>query len=136
MKVKMLIKQYLLIATSLILIFIFVRELRDNRPIKFEIYTESQEFKDKMSQKFPIGSSVDKALEVLVASAIQELTVTEVTHPMVEASSIDVKQIITCCYYASLLSFSPDAEYMLIFEVDNNRRIISFGAVRRGFFRI
>ena len=133
MQIKTFIKQYLLLVGSILLLCILIREYKDNRPIKFENYN-SENFLAAMRSKFPLGSNIDRAIEVLVESGTRLVRVIKVRNHIAEGTKLNAKYMITFEYYSPIISLNPNALYQLYFEIDRDRKIVKVSGSRIGYF--
>ena len=130
---KISIIQLLIILLLSIIVYIFIREKLDSRPIKFENYRNEDSFRYEIKKLFPIGSNVDQAIEVLVKSGINYIKILDIKNkPDIQTGVTGAYFDIYCYYYASLLSFSFGKKYTVSFCIDNERRILSVHAVTLG----
>ena len=123
MKLKQIVQQYIISTIIILAIFVAIREINDNRPFKFENYNY-ESFKPAIQTKFPVGSDIDKVIEILVASDVQEIRISQVNNYIAEGTKPNAKYIVSFDYYASVVSLNPNTLYIIYTEVDENRKII------------
>ena len=119
-------------ALSILLLSVAIREWQDNRPIKFEAYNE-ETFLDGLRLAFPLGSDVDKAIELLVNSGARIVKIGKVKNAGIEGTKLNAQYIIRLEYYSPILSLNPNARYSIYFEIDENRKIIKVVGSRSSF---
>lgn len=126
LEIKNVIKVVLFTFFTLLILFVIIREVTDKRPIKFESYgSDSDSFREAMQKKFPVGSNVDEAIEILVASGIQKIEIRDVSDkPDTWTRVKGSKYLIDCDYYADLISLNPKRSYSVSFFVDKDRKVL------------
>ena len=96
-------QQYIISTIIILVIFVAIREINDNRSFKFENYNY-ESFKTAIQTKFPIGSDIDKVIEILVVSRVQKIEISQVNNYIAEGTKPNAKYIICFDYYASVVS--------------------------------
>ena len=126
---KHIIGKYIISTIIVLAIFIVIREINDNRPFKFENYNDER-FEAAIQTKFIIGSDIDKVIEILVASGVQEIEISQVNNYIAEGTKPNAKYIVSFDYYAPIISLNPNVLYRIYTEVDENRKIIKITGYR------
>ena len=126
---KHIIRQYIISTIIVLAIFIVIRDINDKRPFKFEDYT-NESFEPAIQTRFPVGSDIDKVIEILVASGVQEVKISQVNNYIAKSTKPNAKYIVSFAYYAPIISLKPNVLYRLYTEVDENRKIIKITGYR------
>lgn len=132
--VKDLVKLTFIILLIIFILFVLIREILDDRPIKFEYYKNNGAFEHAMQERFPVGSDVDEAIAILVKSDIEGIGIHHIVNKA-DQQRWNIKEgtVYFCYYYARIVSFSPLAKYAIEFVADKERKILSMYAYREPF---
>lgn len=110
-------------------IYLYVRDLYDDRPFKFEHYKSSADFETGLRKMFPLGSNIEKALQSLHQSGAKCKIYDDRNKP--EEKN---KYSISCVYNTGWVTLYPLEHYRLFIDADINLKIIQYWTERtKGF---
>ena len=136
MQIKQTLKQYFKSIMIVSAILILIREINDDRPLKFENFGNRKAFEAHIKDRFPIGSEVDKAIEVLVSSGVHGIRIRDIEHDIsYTRTNPSAKHIIYFDYNASFISLSPDMNYIVSIKIDKDRKILEVSGSRYSPFK-
>jgi hypothetical protein len=95
-----------------------IRELTDNRPVKFEKYKTSEELKAFLDKQYPIGSDAEKAFNDFKKSGTY---CKNFSPPNIE---LNIKTLMRCVYSSGWLSLNPLVDYIIVLSSDHNNKIV------------
>lgn len=144
LSVKSALKSTLILLVVVLISFLVIRDMNDNRPIQFESYKQHEAFKNAIQERFPLGSNIDDAIEVMVRSGIDEIRFHFVKNGVLKGPDKLSQDTWTraegayyevfCFYETSIMSMSMGAEYVVQLAADQERRLIHVYGYRKPYF--
>lgn len=132
MKIKIKKRWIILGILGIIALSLFLKDLFDNRPFKFERYKDSKQLEIALKNKFPAGTNMDDVKLILEESGAKCRDVSKL-----ETLPNDFKQydgVYWCKYYAELFSINPLANYTVVFYSNDKQKFEQLWIeITRGF---
>lgn len=121
------IKHFLIFIAILVVGKILIQEIYDDKPFKFYLYKTHEQLEEAVKIKFPIGSRLDDAIDIIQNSGAKCTIATKdnTDYPFIHHGA---KFIVICKYGEDFISLRSYECYDIFLQADENFKIIDNSA--------